>query len=120
MQQVNETVQNADNTTGKYDGTSKPLGYMVEDEAGYILRYQYFMSVILALCYQFFCCNTDVFVFGTGEDTAAEYDKTLTKTFHRIEETSAMEQDNGEHTRILSRVKNTISDRCITNKALDD
>ena len=35
--------------------------------------------------------------------TAAEYVKTITKTFHRIEETSAMERDNDEPTSILSR-----------------
>ena len=51
--------------------------------------------------------------------TAAEYVKTITKTFHRIEETSAMERDNDEPTSILSR-KNTMSDRCITRSDRSD
>ena len=101
-QQVKETLQNADNTTVKYDGTSKPLGHMVEVEVGTSDA-----TMLLGLTLQ------------TG-GTAAEYAKTITKTFHRIEETSAMEHDNGESTSILSQVKNTMSDRCITNKALDD
>ena len=101
-QQVKETLQNADNTTVKYDGRSKTLGHMVEVEVGTSDA-----TMLLGLTLQ------------TG-GTAAEYAETITKTFHRIEETSAMEQDTDEPASILSRVKNTMSDRCITNKALVD
>ena len=49
--------------------------------------------------------------------TASEYVHSVTKTISRVEQTSV---GSAEQLSILNKVSNTMTDRCVTNTAVDD
>ena len=98
-QQVFEAASQATNLTLKYDGTTKSHGHMVEVEIA----------------------NKDgPLLMGITQQvggTASEYVRSITKTISRVEQTSV---GSAEQLSILNKVSNTMTDRCVTNTAVDD
>ena len=98
-QQVVENVVKSDNLTLKYDGTTKSLGHLVEVEIA---------------------TNDNTYLVGLTRQvggTANEYVQSIQKSLHRIEQTS---KQHAEPLDILKKVTNTMTDRCVTNTAVDD
>ncbi len=69
-QQIKETLQNADNTTVKYDGTSKPLVHMVEVQVGTRVMIQYIWASRYKL----------------GVLLSPKYARTITKTLKKLQQ----------------------------------
>ena len=98
-QQVFEAASQATNLTLKYDGTTKSLGHMVEVEIA---------------------TKDGPLLMGKTHQvggTASEYVRSITKTISRIEQTYV---GSAEQLSILNKVSNTMTDRCVTNTAVDD
>ena len=98
-QQVFQAASRATNLTLKYDGTTKSLGHMVEVEIA---------------------TKEGPLLMGITQQvggTASEYVRSITKTISRVEQTSV---GSAEQLSILNKVSNTMTDRCVTNTAVDD
>ena len=98
-QKVFEAASQATDLTLKYDGTTKSLGHMVEVEIATKDG-----PILMGITQQ---------VGGT----ASEYVRSITKTISRVEQTSV---GSAGQLSILNKVSNTMTDRCVTNTAVDD
>ena len=98
-QQVFEAASQATNLTLMYDGTTKSLGHLVEVEIA---------------------TKDGLLLMGITQHvggTASEYVRSITKTISRVEQTSV---GSAEQLSILNKVSNPMTDRCVTNTAVDD
>ena len=93
-QQVREGLEGATNTTLKYDGTTKPLGHLVEVEVA-TKEQNYLLTVK-----------------GQVGGKAATYFDTIMESVANIQNPTAQP--------MLENITNVMSDRCATNKALED
>lgn len=98
-QQVKEALLDAKNTTLKCDGTTKPLGHLVEVQIA---------------------TPDQTLLLGLREQVggkAGEYVETITETMASIEKT-ALPGSGDRECDILANVANTMDDRCVTNAAI--
>ena len=99
-QQVKEALTDQTNTTLKYDGTTKKLGHLVEVEVATKDR-----TYLMGICQQL-----------SGK--ATDYVSSIKPCVDNIENTG--NSDTTENRGLLKSMKNTMTDRCKTNDAIDD
>ena len=99
-QQIKECVTQADSLTLKYDGTTKKVGHLAEVEIS---------------------TEHDTFLVGIKNQTsgtAVEYVNTIQTCLNEVEASPLPNQNKNVTGNLLQKVKNTMSDRCITNTAI--
>ena len=99
-QQMKQILSGAKNTTLKCDGTSKPVGHLVEVQVSTPEQ-----TLLLGLREQ---------VGGKAD----EYVETITDTMASIEKTPIPTSSEHSECSILANVANTMDDRCATNAAV--
>lgn len=100
-QQVKQCLSGKENTTLKYDGTTKKLGHLVEVEVA---------------------DGDQTYLLEIGDQLsgrAKDYVETIKGRINAIESTP-LPSDLSQNMNLLSSIANTMSDRCRTNDAIDD